>query len=73
VFQEALLLAVIGFLPSFGLGVFLYSNIAGATGLPLVMSAGRAFTVLSMTVVMCCISGAIAVGRLRAADPADIF
>ena len=73
VFQEALLLAVIGFLPSFGLGIFLYSNTARATGLPLIMTASRALTVLAMTVAMCCISGAIAVGRLRAADPADIF
>jgi len=73
VFQEALLLAFIGFLPSFGLGLVLYANTARATGLPLIMTAGRALTVLTMTVVMCCISGAIAVGRLRAADPADIF
>jgi len=73
VFQEALLLALIGFLPSFGLGIILYSNTTKATGLALIMTAGRALTVLTMTVVMCCISGAIAVGRLRAADPADIF
>ncbi|MEY2983609.1 MAG: ABC-transporter DevC [Cyanobacteriota bacterium] len=73
VFQEALLLAIIGFVPSFGLGLLLYSNTARATGLPLIMTASRALTVLTMTVMMCCISGAIAVGRLRAADPADIF
>ncbi len=73
VFQEALLLALIGFLPSFGLGVFLYSNTARATGLPLIMTVARALTVLSLTIAMCCISGAIAVGRLRSADPADIF
>ncbi|MBE9203127.1 ABC transporter [Synechocystis salina LEGE 06099] len=73
VFQEALLLAVIGFLPSFGLGVLLYTNTARATGLPLIMTTARALTVLIMTIAMCCISGAIAVGRLRAADPADIF
>ncbi|UAJ72255.1 ABC transporter [Synechocystis sp. PCC 7339] len=73
VFQEALLLAVIGFLPSFGLGILLYTNTARATGLPLIMTTARALTVLIMTIAMCCISGAIAVGRLRAADPADIF
>ncbi|AIE72817.1 MULTISPECIES: ABC transporter permease DevC [unclassified Synechocystis] len=73
VFQEALLLAVIGFLPSFGLGLILYTNTARATGLPLIMTTARALTVLIMTIAMCCISGAIAVGRLRAADPADIF
>lgn len=73
VFQEALLLAIIGFLPSFGLGFFLYTNTARATGLPLIMTTARALNVLIMTILMCCISGAIAVSRLRAADPADIF
>lgn len=73
VFQEALLLAIIGFLPSFGLGFLLYTNTAKATGLPLMMTTARAINVLVMTILMCCISGAIAVSRLRAADPADIF
>ena len=73
VFQEALLLAVIGFLPSFGLGWFLYVTTASATGLPLIMTAARASTVLILTIGMCCISGVVAMGRLRAADPADIF
>ncbi|BFM38858.1 ABC transporter permease DevC [Synechocystis sp. LKSZ1] len=73
VFQEALILAIIGFIPSFGLGLFLYSNTARATGLPILMTTARATTVLLLTVLMCIISGAIAVGKLRAADPADIF
>jgi putative ABC transport system permease protein len=30
-------------------------------------------TVFIMTVIMCCVSGAIAVRKLQAADPADIF
>jgi putative ABC transport system permease protein len=37
------------------------------------MTLARATQVLILTVVMCVISGAIAVGKLRAADPADIF
>ena len=73
VFQEAILLAIVGFLPSLGLAFFLYSNTAKATGLPIMMTLARATQVLILTVVMCVISGAIAVGKLRAADPADIF
>jgi putative ABC transport system permease protein len=73
VFQQALLLAIVGFIPSLGLGIFIYSNTAKATGLPLIMTVGRAITVLGLTLVMCTISGAIAVGKLRGADPADIF
>ena len=37
------------------------------------MVTSRAITVLILTILMCCISGIIAVGKLRAADPADIF
>jgi putative ABC transport system permease protein len=73
VFQEALILACIGYLPGFSMAIFLYLNVSKATGLPLVMTAARAIQILIMTVIMCCISGAIAVGKLRAADPADIF
>lgn len=73
VFQEALILACIGYLPGFSLAMFLYANVSKATGLPLMMTAARAIQILIMTVIMCCISGAIAVGKLRAADPADIF
>lgn len=73
VFQEALLLAVIGFIPSLGLSIFFYTNTARATGLPILMTLSRAAMVLGLTMLMCTISGAIAVGKLRAADPADIF
>ncbi|MBJ7898368.1 MAG: FtsX-like permease family protein [Cyanobacteria bacterium RI_101] len=73
VFQEAILLAIVGFIPSLGLGFLLYAQTAKATGLPLIMTVSRAVTVLVLTVAMCSISGAIAVGKLRAADPADIF
>jgi putative ABC transport system permease protein len=37
------------------------------------MTFNRAVLVLLLAVSMCFISGAIAVRRLRAADPADIF
>jgi putative ABC transport system permease protein len=72
IFQEAIILAVIGFLPGFALSGFLYYNAAKATGLPIMMTQARAITVLLLTVIMCMVSGAIAVGKLRSADPADI-
>jgi len=73
VFQEALLLAVIGFIPSLGFSLFFYANTAKATGLPIIMTVARAIMVLVLTMLMCTLSGAIAVGKLRSADPADIF
>jgi putative ABC transport system permease protein len=37
------------------------------------MPLARAFVVLTLTIIMCGISGAIATRKLQAADPADIF
>jgi putative ABC transport system permease protein len=71
--QEALLLAVLGYIPSFFVVSGLYVLAANATMLPIVMTAERAVTVFVMTIVMCTISGFVAMGKLRGADPADIF
>jgi len=73
VFQEALILAVLGYLPGCTLALGLYSLTKNATNLPMVMTISRAATVLILTIIMCCVSGAIAVRKLQAADPADIF
>lgn len=71
--QEALLLAVLGYIPGFMLSVGLYHVAAGATMLPIAMTVERAINVLNLTVIMCSFSGAIAMRKLRSADPADVF
>ena len=73
VFQEAIILSIIGFFPGMFAAVGLYSMTRTATNLPLMMTVARATTVLLLTMMMCIISGAIAVRKLRAADPADMF
>ena len=73
VFEEALILSVMGFIPSLGLAIGVYQLAAGATALPIAMPVSRAIYVLIATFVMCGASGAIATRRLQAADPADIF
>jgi putative ABC transport system permease protein len=73
VFQEAVILAIVGFMPSMAAAVGLYTMTRNATSLPLLMTASRAIMVLTLTVIMCLVSGAIAVRKLRAADPADMF
>lgn len=73
VFQEAIILAVLGFLPGYFIATGLYSLAAGATALPLAMTKSRATIVLILTIAMCCVSGSVAVRKLSAADPADIF
>ncbi|MBD2243942.1 ABC transporter permease DevC [Nostoc sp. FACHB-888] len=73
ILQEALLLAVLGYLPGIFFALFMYKSAREATLLPVFMSFDRAVMVLILTILMCIISGAIAVRKLRSADPADIF
>jgi putative ABC transport system permease protein len=73
VFEEALILSIIGFIPSVAVAVELYRVTAMATALPIVMPASRAVFVLILNIIMCGISGAIATRKLQSADPADIF
>jgi putative ABC transport system permease protein len=73
VFQEAIILSILGYFPGFALATGLYSLTRSATNLPMIMTLSRAMSVLILTIIMCCVSGAIAVRKLQAADPADIF
>jgi putative ABC transport system permease protein len=73
IFQEAIILAILGFIPGFFVSSGLYALATGATNLPIAMTASRAINIFILTVIMCSASGVIAVRKLRAADPADIF
>ena len=73
VFQEAIILAFMGYIPGGVVAFFLYNLTQSATSLPIAMTVSRAITVLILTVIMCFVSGAISVRKLQAADPADIF
>lgn len=73
VFEQALIMAISGFIPSLLISICLYQLTSLATSLPITMPWSRPFFVLLMTIVMCAFSGAIAARRLRSADPADMF
>jgi putative ABC transport system permease protein len=73
IFEEALILAVLGFIPGFIVPLGLYSLAANATNLPIYMTVVRALIVLLLTLVMCILSGTIATRKLQSADPADMF
>ncbi|MEA5480590.1 ABC transporter permease DevC [Pseudanabaena galeata UHCC 0370] len=73
VFEEAIILAVLGFIPGVILPLGLYSLAAKATALPIYMTLSRAGLVLFLTLFMCLFSGAIATRKLQSADPADMF
>ncbi|MEM9008506.1 MAG: ABC transporter permease DevC [Cyanobacteria bacterium P01_F01_bin.86] len=73
VLQESFLLAIAGYIPGFLLSSILYKGIAAATSLPLYMTLERALWVFVLTIVMCMISGGIAIRKLGEADPAELF
>ncbi|BAY61169.1 DevC protein [Calothrix brevissima NIES-22] len=73
VFEEAVIMAILGFLPGFGVSIGLYALTRNATNLPLYMTLARAIQVQILTLIMCMISGAIATRKVQSADPADMF
>jgi putative ABC transport system permease protein len=73
VFEEAIIIALIGFIPSSAISLGLYHLAANATNLPIFMTLSRAIFVFVLTLTMCIISGSIATKKLQSADPADMF
>ncbi len=73
VFQEALILALLGFLPGYGVSLGMYELLAFLTKIPLSMRFGVALQVFIATVAMCMVSATISMRKLRSADPADVF
>jgi putative ABC transport system permease protein len=73
VLQESIILSLLGYVPGVLVTLGLYSVSEAATGLPLRLTAERAVVVLILTLAMCCISGAIALRKVRSADPAEVF
>ncbi len=73
VLQEAMLLAVLGFIPGTAASVGVYSLLSYLTKIPLVLRPDVVLQVFLLTFLMCSMAGAIAVRKLNKADPADIF
>jgi putative ABC transport system permease protein len=73
VFEEALILAVLGFIPGLTISTGLYAIVHIGTNLPIAMTLSTASQVLIITLVMCIVSGASATSKVQSADPADMF
>lgn len=73
VMEEAVILAIVGFIPALLISIGIYSVMAKATGLPIVMNFERATIVFIGSVVSCTLSGLLAMRKLANADPADLF
>jgi putative ABC transport system permease protein len=75
VLQEAIFLAVLGYLPGLAIALGLYHLTLTATAgtLPMAMTGSRVLFVLGLTVTMCGLSGLISVRKAVTADPAEVF
>ena len=73
VFQQALIIGSLGYIPGFAIAIFMYKFAKQATLLPIEMTGERAVNILVATIVMCLIAGVSAVRKMKSANPADIF
>jgi putative ABC transport system permease protein len=73
VIQEALILAILGYLPGLGISLGLYELTRRGANMPMTMELGRVLTVLLLTIGMCVVSGLVSVQKAINADPADVF
>jgi putative ABC transport system permease protein len=73
VIQEALILAILGYIPGLGISLGLYELTSRGANIPMIMEFGRVVTVLLLTIGMCVFSGLASVQKAITADPADVF
>jgi putative ABC transport system permease protein len=73
VLREALWLALLGFVPGWGLSWLLYWQLRRMIGLPMEMASLSILLVFFFTILMCMVSGLLALSKLRTADPAEVF
>jgi len=73
VFQQALILASLGYVPGLAISIALYDVSKNATKLPVIMTTDKAILVLISATLMCLTSGFLSTNKLRNVDPADIF
>jgi len=73
VFQQAVILAVLGYIPGFAISLGLYDIARDATKLPIVMDINKGLLVFTSVIVMCLTSGFFSTNKLRKVDPAEIF
>ena len=73
VLQQSVLYGIAGFVPAWLFAIIIYRLIGEAALLPMSMSFAMTLLGLGLTVAMCLISGLLAIRRVIAADPADLF
>jgi putative ABC transport system permease protein len=73
VLTQAGVFALASYAPGYLFAVAIYSVGEHVTGLPMGMTLGRALAVFLINLVLCCLSGLLALRILRRADPVELF
>jgi len=73
VFQQSIILSILGFLPGVVISGAVYHYTAAVTGYTMDLTLSLALAVLAATIGMCIVAGLLAMRRLRRADPAELF
>jgi putative ABC transport system permease protein len=70
---QGLLFSLMGYFPSLALSFLLYRVLRALSGFPVYMDLNRALFVFALTLGMCVIAAALSLGKIKRADPADLF
>ena len=73
VFSSAAFLAVLGFIPGLGVSLLLYDIAEKNIYIPFPMPPSKIITVFCFILTMCFGAGTLAIRKLKAANPADMF
>lgn len=73
VLKQSLYLSAFSFLPGVAVSLILYHALANSTGLRMVLNAPQIIEVFLLTTLMCVVSGCLAIRKVLAADPAELF
>jgi putative ABC transport system permease protein len=73
VLKQAVVMAVLSYVPAYVIAVGIYDLARGVTNLPVEMTGQRAVVVFFLNLAACCLSGLVATRILRKADPVELF
>jgi putative ABC transport system permease protein len=71
--KQGLLFSMMGYFPSLALSFVLYRVLRAASGFPVYMDLSRAVFVFCLALGMCAIAAILSLGKIKRADPADLF
>ena len=70
---QALIMASLSYVPAIGLAFIVFRIVHALSNLPMNLTPGLAFFVLTLSLTMSAVSSVIALQKVRKADPAELF